>query len=73
MRGSSCLVEGCIPAARVRHLQQQLVSLIRGEGVLDAALDRYQPVHGQIPARPRTGHNPLNRKENPLHVKQRRR
>jgi ribosomal protection tetracycline resistance protein len=71
LRGSSCLVEGDIPAVRVHHLQQQLASLTRGEGVLDTALDRYQPVPGQIPVRPRSDHNPLNRKEYLLYVKRR--
>lgn len=70
-RGSSCLIEGDILATRVYQLQQQLASLTRGEGVLDTAFDRYQPVHGQFPVRPRSGRNPLNRKEYLLHVKQR--
>jgi ribosomal protection tetracycline resistance protein len=70
-RGSSCLVEGDIPAARVHHLQQQLASLTRGEGVLESALGRYEPAGGQIPVRPRTSHNPLNRKQYLLHVKRR--
>ena len=43
-RGSSCLVEGDIPAARVHELEQQLPALTRGEGVLDCAFDRYQAV-----------------------------
>ncbi len=68
MRGSSCLLEGEIPAARVHELQQQLPALTRGEGVLESAFDRYQPVRGTIPTRPRSDHNPLNRKEYLLHV-----
>jgi ribosomal protection tetracycline resistance protein len=68
MRGSSCVLEGEIPAARVHDLQQQLPALTRGEGVLDCAFDRYQPVRGTIPTRPRSDHNPLNRKEYLLHV-----
>ncbi|MEV0057026.1 translation factor GTPase family protein [Saccharopolyspora shandongensis] len=63
MHGSSCLLEGEIPAARVYELQQQLPGLTRGEGVLDSAFDRYEPVRGAIPARPRTDRNPLDRKE----------
>ncbi|MEV0082635.1 translation factor GTPase family protein [Saccharopolyspora sp. NPDC050642] len=63
MRGSSCLLEGEIPAARVYELQQQLPGLTRGEGVLDSAFDRYEPVRGEIPTRPRTDRNPLDRKE----------
>jgi ribosomal protection tetracycline resistance protein len=62
-RGSSYLVEGNVPAARVHELQQRLSALTRGEGVLESAFDRYQPVRGPFPARPRTDHNPLDRKE----------
>ena len=43
-------------------------ALTRGEGVLESAFDRYQPVRGAPPARPRTDHNPLDRKEYLLHV-----
>jgi ribosomal protection tetracycline resistance protein len=71
VRGSSCLLEGDIPAARVHELQRQLPGLTRGEGVLDCAFDRYQPVRGAIPARPRTDHNPLDRKEYLLRVQRR--
>jgi ribosomal protection tetracycline resistance protein len=53
MRGSSCLLEGEIPAARVHELTQQLPALTRGEGVLESAFDRYQPVRGSIPSRQR--------------------
>jgi ribosomal protection tetracycline resistance protein len=66
--GSSYLVEGEIPAARVHQLTQQLPALTRGEGVLESAFDHYQPVRGPVPSRPRTDHNPLNRKEYLLHV-----
>jgi len=69
--GSSCLVEGDIPAARVHQLEQQLPALTRGEAVLNCAFDRYQVVAGRPPARPRSDHNPLNRKEYLLHVKRR--
>ncbi|MEU7856124.1 translation factor GTPase family protein [Nonomuraea sp. NPDC049141] len=71
MRGASCLVEGDIPAARVHELRQQLPALTRGEGVLESAFDRYQPVSGAVPVRPRTDHNPLDRKEYLLHVMRR--
>jgi ribosomal protection tetracycline resistance protein len=62
-RGTSYLLEGEVPAARVHELQQQLPALTRGEGVLESAFERYQPVGGAIPTRPRTDHNPLDRKE----------
>jgi ribosomal protection tetracycline resistance protein len=71
MRGASYVLEGEIPAARVHELQQLLSSVSRGEGVLECAFDRYQPVDGAIPTRPRTDHNPLDRKEYLLHVMRR--
>ena len=71
MRGSSCTLEGEVPAARVQELQQQLRALTRGEGVLESAFDRYQPVRGTIPTRRRTDHNPLDRKEYLLRVTRR--
>jgi ribosomal protection tetracycline resistance protein len=63
LRGPSYLLEGEVPAARVHELQQQVPALTRGEGVLECAFERYQPVGGAIPTRPRTDHNPLDRKE----------
>jgi ribosomal protection tetracycline resistance protein len=68
IRGSSGTVEGEIPAVRMHELQLQLRALTRGEGVLEFSFDRYEPVDGVVPARPRTDHNPLNRKEYLLHV-----
>jgi ribosomal protection tetracycline resistance protein len=68
MRGSSCMLEGEIPAARVHELQQELPALTRGEGVLECAFDHYKPVRGRIPTRPRSDYNPLNPKEYLLHV-----
>jgi len=67
-RGTSYVLEGEIPAARVHELQAALPALTRGQGVLESAFDSYQPVRGTIPTRPRTDHNPLNRKEYLLHV-----
>ncbi|HEY9410138.1 MAG TPA: translation factor GTPase family protein [Jiangellaceae bacterium] len=67
-RGSSYLLEGEIPAARVHELKQQLPTLTSGEGELESAFERYQPVQEAIPTRSRTDHNPLNRKEYLLHV-----
>ena len=52
-------------------LQQQLPALTRGEGVLESAFDHYRPVRGPAPSRPRTDHNPLDRKEYLLHVQRR--
>ena len=53
------------------ELQQQLPALTRGEGVLECVFDRYQPVSGAIPRRPRFDNNPLNRKEYLLRVARR--
>jgi ribosomal protection tetracycline resistance protein len=66
--GSSCVLEGEIPAALVHDLERQLPALTRGEGVLECVFDSYQRVHGTIPTRPRSDHNPLHRKEYLLHV-----
>jgi ribosomal protection tetracycline resistance protein len=71
LRDSSYLVEGEIPAARVHQLQQQLPALTRGEGGLESAFDHYRPVHGTVPTRPRSDHNPLNREEYLLRVRRR--
>jgi ribosomal protection tetracycline resistance protein len=68
MHGSTWLLQGDIPAARVHELRLQLPALARGEGVLECAFDRYQPVSGTIPTRPRSDHNPLNREEYLLRV-----
>ncbi|HMP42876.1 MAG TPA: hypothetical protein PKA05_21040, partial [Roseiflexaceae bacterium] len=55
-------------AALVHELQQQLPALTHGEGVLEYAFARYSAVRGVMPTRPRSDHNPLNRKEYLLHV-----
>jgi ribosomal protection tetracycline resistance protein len=62
-RDASLMLEGDIPAARVHELRQGLPAVTRGEGVLECTFDRYEPVTGAIPARPRTDGNPLNRDE----------
>jgi ribosomal protection tetracycline resistance protein len=71
IRGSSYMLEGEVPAARVHELQQQLPALTRGEGLVECEFDSYQPVRGKIPTRPRTDYNPLNRKEYLLHLMRR--
>jgi ribosomal protection tetracycline resistance protein len=68
MQGSSWMLEGEIPAARVHELRLELPALTRGEGVLECAFSRYEPVSGDVPTRPRSDHNPLNRKEYLLRV-----
>ncbi|MGW5864260.1 GTP-binding protein [Streptomyces sp. NPDC055239] len=62
-RGTSYVVEGEIPAARVHELEQLLPSLTRGEGELESAFERYKTVRGEKPDRPRTDRNPLCRKD----------
>jgi ribosomal protection tetracycline resistance protein len=68
MRGATCVLEGLIPAMRVHELQQQLPGLSRGEGVLESAFERYEPLQGPPLTRRRSDQNPLNRKEYLLHV-----
>jgi ribosomal protection tetracycline resistance protein len=73
LQGTRGILEGEIQAAHMHELQQQLRALTRGEGVLELAFQRYEPVRGATPApaRPRTDHNPLNRKEYLLHLARR--
>jgi ribosomal protection tetracycline resistance protein len=61
VRGASCTIEGEIPAARVHELRSRLPALTRGEGLLESAFERYEPVRGPIPERPRSDHDPLDR------------
>ena len=62
------VIEGDVPAEKVHSLTQKLPTLTRGEGVFESAFDHYQEVVGELPERPRSDHNPLNRKEYLLHV-----
>ncbi|MEV6796250.1 translation factor GTPase family protein [Streptomyces sp. NPDC051320] len=62
VHGASYLLEGDIPAASVHRLGQQLPTLTSGEGVLESAFDHYQLAGAEIPSRPRTDHDPLDRK-----------
>jgi ribosomal protection tetracycline resistance protein len=70
-RGPAYLLEGEVPAARLHELQQRLSAPTSGEGGLETEFDRYQPVRGPVPVRPRTDHNPLDRKEYLLHTQRR--
>ncbi|MGI8681661.1 MAG: GTP-binding protein [Mycobacteriales bacterium] len=69
--GTTYLLAGTIPAARVHDLRQRLPTLTSGEGVLESAFDHYQPVHGAAPTRPRTGADPLDRRAYLLRVQRR--
>ncbi|QUH02431.1 TetM/TetW/TetO/TetS family tetracycline resistance ribosomal protection protein [Saccharopolyspora erythraea] len=71
VRDEVCVVEGDVPAAWVHELEQRLPGLTRGEAVLESAFDRYEPVRGPVPTRPRSDHNPLDRKEYLLRVARR--
>ncbi len=70
-QGTLCILEGEIPAARVHDLEQTLPGLTRGEGVLECSFGHYRLVRGPAPNRPRSDHNPLDRKEYLLHVQRR--
>jgi ribosomal protection tetracycline resistance protein len=69
INGSWCVVEGNVAAARVHELRLHLPAKTRGEGVLEVAFDRYEPVGGEPPTRSRTDNNPLNREEYLLRLK----
>jgi ribosomal protection tetracycline resistance protein len=71
VKGAWSTIEGDIPAARVHALRLELPGLTRGEGVLECAFDSYRPVTGEIPIRPRTDNNPLDREEYLLHIAKR--
>jgi ribosomal protection tetracycline resistance protein len=64
LKGPAYTLWGEIPAARVHELEQRLPALTRGEGVLlESVFDHYSPVRGEVPTRPRTDDNPLDREE----------
>jgi len=69
--GRALAVEGHVPAGAVHELGQLLPSWTHGEGVLEYEFDHYRPVTGSPPSRPRTDHNPLDRKEYLLAVQRR--
>lgn len=60
---SSCTLHGTIPAEHVHAFQQALPALSQGEGVFLSEFEDYRPYPGPPPTRPRTGENPLDRKE----------
>ena len=68
VEGDSCVVAGEIPTGQIDSLHKQVPGLTRGEGTLESQFSRYQPVRGAPPARPRTDHNPLDRREYLLRV-----
>ncbi|MFI5808227.1 GTP-binding protein [Streptomyces sp. NPDC051561] len=64
------LLTGEIPAAAVHALERRLPGLTGGEALWESSFARHRPVTGtpKPPARPRTDHNPLHRREYLLHV-----
>jgi ribosomal protection tetracycline resistance protein len=69
--GRECVLEGDIPAARVRELGLELPGLTRGEGILESVFTRYQPVRGPVPSRPGSRPGPLTREQYLLQVARR--
>lgn len=63
LSGLSCTIEGEVPAAHIHRLRAELPALTRGEGVLECVFERYEPVTGAVPTRPRTDRNPVDREE----------
>ncbi|MGC8487693.1 MAG: GTP-binding protein [Clostridia bacterium] len=51
---------GLIPVAEIVGLKRELPGKSRGEGVMTTDFDRFQPVRGEPPVRPRTGPDPGN-------------
>ncbi|MEU8637896.1 translation factor GTPase family protein [Amycolatopsis sp. NPDC048633] len=60
---SSYTLHGTIPAEHVHAFEQALPALSQGEGVFLSEFEDYRPYPGPPPVRPRTGENPLDRKE----------
>ncbi len=60
---SSHTLRGTIPAEHVHAFEQALPALGQGEGVFLSEFADYRPYPGPPPTRPRTGENPLDRKE----------
>lgn len=62
MRGADSSIRGEIPAAQVHALTRRLPGLTRGEAVFESTVARFVPLRGAPRVRPRTDHNPLDRK-----------
>lgn len=61
--GSVAIIRGDIPAGGIHALQRRLPSLTQGDGVAEFEFDRYEPVSGPVPIRPRSGPDPRDRRE----------
>jgi ribosomal protection tetracycline resistance protein len=67
--GAGYVVQCELPAGRLRALRQQLPGLTGGDGLLEADFARYRPAREPVPARVRTGCNPLDRSDYLLRVR----
>ena len=54
-------IDGVLPVARVRGLQNQLPGLSMGEGILETRFGGYQPIGEHPPTRPRSSPSPIDR------------
>mgnify|MGYP001040314822 CR=1 FL=1 len=61
LKGTTCIVEGYLRAAKVPDLRTLIPGMTRGEGFLETEFNHYARVPGAFPVRPRTDLNPLNR------------
>ncbi|GAB2622655.1 hypothetical protein Aab01nite_26640 [Paractinoplanes abujensis] len=69
--GPTFVIEGRVPAARLRSLETAVPGLTHGEGVLETTFDSYRPVAPPYPTRERWDDNPLDRREYLLRVERR--
>jgi ribosomal protection tetracycline resistance protein len=60
--GRAAELNGQLPAANIHRLRRLLPGLSRGEGLFNSVFDHYRQVRDPIPRRPRTDHDPLDRK-----------
>ncbi|WP_127503294.1 elongation factor G [Actinoplanes solisilvae] len=68
VEGPAFVVEGRLPASRLREVELAVPGLTRGEGALETSFDSYRPVSRPYPIRPRWDNNPLDRREYLLRV-----
>jgi ribosomal protection tetracycline resistance protein len=62
-RAALATLEGEVRAARAAELRREVAGTARGEGVLELGFAGHRQVRGRPPTRPRTGSNPLDRRE----------
>ena len=54
-------IDAVLPVGRVRSLQNRLLGLSMGEGILETRPGGYQPIGSDPPTRERSGPSPLDR------------